>query len=134
MLDQITAPSDIRRALLRNGYSPIPVNGKKPTMDEWSKKLETNNSEIDLWSSTWPYARNTGILTKFTPAIDIDVMVPGAAEAIEHLARETFGENGNILTHQVRAGAQARSASPHRRAVQKNRAAIHCARWQRAEN
>ena len=115
MLHQITAPCDIRHALLRNGYSPLPVNGKKPPMLEWQHKIQTNAGEIDLWSTTWPTATNTGILTKFTPAIDIDVMVPPAAEALEQLARETFGENGNILTRFGKAPKRAIFSAPMNR-------------------
>ena len=107
MRDQIAAPCDIRRALLRNGYSPIPVNGKAPPMNGWEKKFQTNNAEIDLWSKTWPTATNTGILTQRTPAVDIDIMVPAAAEAIEQIARNTFGEHGDILTRFGRAPKRA---------------------------
>jgi hypothetical protein len=49
------------------------------------------------WSSPnggFPFALNTGIRTKFTPAIDIDIMDPEVAEAVEELACETFGEHG----------------------------------------
>ena len=92
-----TDPADIRCALLAAGFSPIPLRGKKPAFDEWQKKFETNDAEIQLWGSMWPDATNTGILTKFTPAIDIDIMVPDAAAAIEELAREWFGEHGDIL-------------------------------------
>ncbi len=93
----MTDPADIRRALLAAGFSPIPTRGKKPAFDEWQKNLETNDAEIQLWSSMWPDATNTGILTKFTPAIDIDIMVADAAAAIEELAREQFAEHGDIL-------------------------------------
>ena len=93
----MTDPTETRRALLAAGYSPIPVKGKRPTFDEWQKKLETNDAEIRLWDSMWPNATNTGILTKFTPAIDIDIMVPDAAAAVEELAREAFTEHGHIL-------------------------------------
>src|SRR5262245_33782837 len=77
----MTDPADIRRALLAAGFSPLPLRGKKPAFDGWQKKLETNDEEIRLWDSMWPDATNTGILTKFTPAIDIDIMVPDAAAA-----------------------------------------------------
>ena len=92
-----TDPTSIRCALLAAGFSPLPLRGKKPAFDEWQKKLETNAGEIQLWGSVWSDAKNTGILTKFTPAIDIDIMVPDAAAAVEELAREWFGEHGDIL-------------------------------------
>ena len=93
----MTDPADIRCALLAAGFSPLPLRGKKPAFDEWQKKLETNDEEIQLWNLIYANATNTGILTKFTPAIDIDIMVPDAAAAVEDLAREWFGESGDIL-------------------------------------
>jgi Bifunctional DNA primase/polymerase, N-terminal len=93
----MTDTADIRCALLAAGFLPLPLRGKKPAFDEWQKKLQTNDAEIRLWGSMWPNATNTGILTKFTPAIDIDIMVPDAAAATEELVREWFGEHGNIL-------------------------------------
>jgi hypothetical protein len=99
--------AEVRRALRRNGYSPLPVNGKAPGLKGWQDKFQTNDDEIELWDKTWPSATNTGILTKFTPAIDIDVTVPDAAEAIEDLARETFGEHGDILVRYGKAPKRA---------------------------
>jgi len=93
----MTDPTDTRLALLAGGYWPLPLNGKIPVFDEWQKKLETNNAEIELWASMWPQATNTGILTKFTPAIDIDIMAQDAAAAVEDLARQWFSERGRIF-------------------------------------
>jgi hypothetical protein len=92
-----STPTQIRRALLHNGYSPIPVNGKIPPFKKWEQKFQTNDQEIEQWSQTWPNATNTGVLTQRTPGLDIDITVPAAADAIEDLARETFGEHGDIL-------------------------------------
>jgi hypothetical protein len=92
-----TKAGEIRRALVASGFSPLPLNGKAPVLKEWQSKLKTNDGEIQLWDSMYPNAINTGILTKFTPAIDIDIIVPDAAARIEDLARETFGEHGHIL-------------------------------------
>jgi hypothetical protein len=52
---------------------------------------------IDAWERHYPDATNTGVLTDISPAIDIDIMHPDAAAAIEALAREHFEEHGNIL-------------------------------------
>jgi Bifunctional DNA primase/polymerase, N-terminal len=92
------APSQIRCALLKNGYSPLPLNGKAPSMLKgWQQKFQTNDREIALWSQLWPGATNTGVLTKFVPTLDIDVMDPAAADAIEELAREHFGHRGAAI-------------------------------------
>ena len=48
-----------------------------------------------------PYAQNTGIRSKFTPVIDIDILVEEVSRAVEDLAREHFEERGTIM---VRTG------------------------------
>src|SRR5262249_163719 len=58
-----------------------------------------NPEEIRLWSSPggFPNALETGIRTKFTPAIDIDILDDEIAQALEELTREFFEEHGLIL-------------------------------------
>jgi hypothetical protein len=50
-----------------------------------------------MWGELYPQAINTGILCKFTPAIDLDITNPEAAAAVEQLAREQFEERGDVL-------------------------------------
>jgi hypothetical protein len=88
----------LRLQLLANGYAPIPVDGKRPSLKDWQKKTAPNAEEIELWEKTYPYAENTCILTATTPTLDIDIRNPEAAEAIEALARERFEERGHVLT------------------------------------
>ncbi len=91
----------IRHQLKTAGFSPIPLVGKIPEFDGWQTKLDVAAEEIENWARIYPRLRNTGILTKFTPAIDIDIMDPAAADAVELLARERFEEKGHFL---VRVG------------------------------
>jgi hypothetical protein len=100
-------PTELRLQLCLGGYSPLPINGKKPILDEWQKKTITNSEEISLWSDLYPYAQNTGILTRLTPVLDIDILVPDAAAAIETLVRKRFEDRGAIL---VRIGAAPKRA------------------------
>src|ERR1700722_7359136 len=93
----MSAVAELRNKLLCAGYSPIPVLGKRPASIGWQEKLVTNAAEIKLWDTGFPYASNTGILTKVTPTIDIDILNPEAAEAIERLARGHFEERGFVL-------------------------------------
>src|SRR5215831_18992386 len=86
----------LRLQLRRNGFDPIPVEGKKPPLKGWQQKFDVSENEIRLWPKTWHLAHNTGVLAKFTPGLDIDIMDEAAAEAIEALAREYFGEHGDI--------------------------------------
>jgi putative DNA primase/helicase len=90
--------TEIRRKLRRAGYSPLPVEGKRPPLKDWQKKIAVDAAEIELWQKAYPYATNTGILTQLTPTIDIDITNPEAAEAVEALAREKFEERGYVLT------------------------------------
>jgi hypothetical protein len=59
----------------------------------------------------WRFAFNTGIVAKFTPGLDIDILNPDAAAAVEALAREHFEERGDVL---VRIGSMPPSG-PERR-------------------
>lgn len=93
--------TDLRQLLRRTGYSPIPVEGKRPAPKAWEQKIDCSPDEITLWGSLYLYANNTGILTRLTPTLDIDILNPDAAEAVETLARERFEERGFIL---VRTG------------------------------
>jgi hypothetical protein len=93
--DEIVAQ---RLALVAGGYLPVPCRGKKPIGPEehgrgWQKTNASAN-DIRQWPRQHPDAPNTGILTRTTPAVDIDVrdeavatrlhamiarLVPGAA-------------------------------------------------------
>jgi hypothetical protein len=99
--------AELRNSLRCAGYSPIPVNGKRPASEAWEQKLVTNPDEIALWDKVFPYAKNTGILTRITPTIDIDILNPEAAVAVEELARERFEERGFILVRIGRAPKRA---------------------------
>ena len=45
---------------------------------------------LEDWDRDWPNASNTGILTKLTPTIDLDLLNEPAAVAAEKLVRERF--------------------------------------------
>jgi RecA-family ATPase len=106
-------PSALRLKLVRMGYLPIPLYGKEPPtaannkwkkgFGGWSEKLKAPPSSwgIRMWEKTWPDAVNTGGLTWRTPAIDIDILHPEAADAAEQFTRDRFEQRGKIL---VRTG------------------------------
>jgi AAA domain/Bifunctional DNA primase/polymerase, N-terminal len=80
---------------LQTGFHPLPLFGKAPSMmKNWPTKLDTNAAEIVMWGKQWPDARNTGILTKFVPTLDIDILNPEAVETIKRLVIERFEERG----------------------------------------
>jgi hypothetical protein len=97
----------IRLGLLDAGFDPIPVKGKGPYFTGWQKLGGSNPDEIRLWTEMhWDHA-STGILTARTPTLDIDILDPEAATAIEELVRERFEERGDVLTRFGRAPKRA---------------------------
>jgi putative DNA primase/helicase len=90
-------PTDVRVHLATNGFTPIPCNGKAPVLKEWQKRTETSAGDIDIWATTYPNARNTGILCAHTPTLDIDVLDERAVDAAVALVRERFEGRGRIM-------------------------------------
>jgi hypothetical protein len=102
---------EIRQALVDHGFTPIPVAGKAPPFKSWQKVGNVTHSMLIAWGRNWPRATNTGILTRVTPTIDIDVLNERAAIAVEDLVRERFDERGHIL---ARVGRAPKRAIPFR--------------------
>jgi RecA-family ATPase len=101
----------LRLALRRSGFHPLPLTGKRPALDKWSQLIDLSAGQIELWAKLYPYSENTGVLTRNTPTIDIDIMIPEAAEAIEGIARDMFEESGRFC---VRFGRSPKRAIPLR--------------------
>jgi hypothetical protein len=100
--------TELRHQLKSHGYAPVPVEGKRPPFLQWQN---CSANDVDLWPKLYPYAGNTGVLTKNTPTLDIDITNPEAADAVEELARERFEELGDIV---VRFGKRPKRAIPLR--------------------
>jgi Bifunctional DNA primase/polymerase, N-terminal len=103
--------TELRLALRRAGYLPLACEGKRPVHRSWEQKTDTNAQEIASWFRFFPAATSTGILTRATPTIDIDILNPEAAELVERLARERFEDRGHVL---VRIGHAPKRAIPLR--------------------
>lgn len=80
-------------ALLDNGYAVVPIQpGKKaPGFDGWSKATQSK-SQIKEWLGNGHRNSGVGILTKHTPAIDIDVRDDDIAERVEQWVIENIGD------------------------------------------
>jgi len=100
---------EIRQALVDRGYVPIPVVGKAPPFSKWQQVENVTTKMLEGWRRNWPSATNTGVLTKTTPTLDIDILNEPAAVAVEELVRDRFGEHGCIL---VRIGNAPKRAIP----------------------
>lgn len=61
-------------ALIENGYSiiPIPAGRKGPVEPQW-QKIKADEAQIEKWASGEYKDGNIGFLTKYTPAVDIDI-------------------------------------------------------------
>ena len=105
------AVTSLRVMLQDAGFSPIPVMGKKPVIEDWPNKLDVSREEIFSWEIEFPDVNNTGILTQNTPTFDCDILSPVAAAAVEKLLRERFGKTGRILK---RTGMAPKFAIPFR--------------------
>jgi hypothetical protein len=111
----VSSATEVRIQLLRAGFAPLPADGKKVFLEGWSAKTNTNECEIRLWEKVYPHWTNTSVLTKFTPAIDIDITNPEATDAVEDLARERFSERGRFMVRFGKAPKRAvlfRTAAP----------------------
>jgi hypothetical protein len=96
----------LRLNLKASGYAPLPIDGKRPPMKDWSN-LDASEADIKAWEKAFPYAASTGILTRFVPTLDIDITSEPAAEAVEALVRERFEEHGYFLVRVGRAPKRA---------------------------
>lgn len=81
---QVAWFSDHAPTLASNGYQPIPCIGKKPIGANWQHH---RYSDLDL--ELHPTA-NIGILTKHTPALDVDILDPELSRLVFNELRESF--------------------------------------------
>jgi hypothetical protein len=97
-MSTIEHAATIRRELMIAGFAPLPITPatKAPPLKGWQTKHQTNDDEIALWSRTFPRDTSTGILTRTVPALDVDILNPDAAKAVEELVREHYQEGGLI--------------------------------------
>jgi RecA-family ATPase len=91
------SPEQTRINLHAAGYDPVPVRGKWPHFPGWEKLGGANPNQIRMWTSAYFDHDSTGILTARTPALDIDILDPDAAKAVEDLVRSRFDEHGTLM-------------------------------------
>jgi hypothetical protein len=98
-----------RRAMIDRGYLPIPLKGNKnPALIGWPEVVADEDMILDRY---WQKLINTGIITKKTPIIDVDINDDVAAREIEALIRRRFGDKGKVL---LRVGKPPKFAVPFR--------------------
>jgi RecA-family ATPase len=84
-----------RKRLREAGYLPIPTIGKAPPISGW-QNMAASDAEIEGWFHEHPEALNTGIITRNTPAVDIDVYDPDIADELENLLWDMIGSRGMV--------------------------------------
>src|SRR5262249_6041694 len=110
--DLMASVLEVRQALVDHGYTSIvPLIGKAPPFKSWQKIENVTRAGLEALARKWPPATNTGILTRLTPSIDIDILSEPAAIAAEELIRERFEDRGYVLT---RIGRPPKRAVPFR--------------------
>jgi AAA domain/Bifunctional DNA primase/polymerase, N-terminal len=83
--------------MVAHGYNPTPINGKRPLLDGWQNIVATPDV-VNRWGNVGP---NTGMVTRDTPVLDIDILNEEAAQIVEATVRQCLEDNGQIL---VRVG------------------------------
>jgi hypothetical protein len=97
------SPEDTRLRLLAGGYDPIPCVGKYPIQQGWQLSFDVSELDIRSWSNLYPAAANTGILTRRTPTLDLDILDEEAIRAIEEHIHDRYDEGGYVLPRIGRA-------------------------------
>src|SRR5262245_20927516 len=85
-----------RLAMLANGYAPLPAHKKAVYLTDWVNVVPTEEM-IQGWEQQYPDWRNSGIATRKTRAIDIDIKDEPVAEQLEELVRKRFSNGGRLL-------------------------------------
>src|SRR5262249_2883455 len=86
-----------RLALLEKGFEPTPLSGKRPVLEGW-QNLSATAEDIAAWNVSHPGATNTGILTRHTPAADIDVLNQEVGDIIHGWVKELIPPGSPELT------------------------------------
>jgi hypothetical protein len=117
----MTDAQALRHQLRAAGFCPIPLYGKEPPiygknnkrkgLKRWQELGDVTPEQIDLWSTTWPDAINTGALCRTMPTLDLDILSEDAVRTIEDHVREHYEENGYVLP---RIGKPPKRAIPFR--------------------
>lgn len=94
-------PTDLRLALHRNGYRPVPVlgahvamkaAGKRPMMKGWETVCASaDEAEIARWARAQRNCTNTGLLCGDLVGVDIDVLDAGQADRLRDMGLAMLG-------------------------------------------
>ena len=110
-----------RLLLVRAGFTPLPLFGKVPpicgkntnaeTLFGWDGLHTITTEMLAMWQRSWPDARNTGVLTRLMPTLDLDLLNEDAIRAAKDLVIERYENTGHLL---VRTGKPPKCCIPFR--------------------
>jgi len=85
--------STLATSLLRQGYSPLPVCGKRPAIKGWQRYCLNTPAEpiLSKWALQFP-THNVGAACGHLVALDIDDETEEGAQTLQQRAFRTFGE------------------------------------------
>jgi hypothetical protein len=92
----MNAICDRRIRYVKAGYEPLPCIGKRPALPEW-QSIPIDIDSSSAWDATCRGATNTGIRTRRTPAIDIDLLDADMAAQIETMLRACFPQQDLLI-------------------------------------
>jgi hypothetical protein len=98
---------EVRLKLRHGGFDPVPLEGKRPVFGNWQRVNAVADRVIEAWSHNYPKADNTGILTRLTPTLDIDIFNPELVQEIERAIEDRAAEHGEVLVRIGRAPKRA---------------------------
>ena len=92
-MSTLSAPTfhDAGLRLFEAGFQPIPVNGKKPVVKDWSA-MTLHEDQIRFWADGDKGRLNVGLRTDDLVAFDLDIYRSAVADEVEAAIRARFGD------------------------------------------
>ena len=92
-MSTLSAPTfhDVGLRLFEAGFQPIPVNGKKPVVKDWSA-MTLHEDQIRFWAEGDKGRLNVGLRTDDLVAFDLDIYRASVADEVEAAIRARFGD------------------------------------------
>lgn len=106
-------PTEIRLKLRAAGYHPIPVSGhdtqakygpaagKAPIIGGWQSLFDQTPEQIRAWETKYADHTNTGILARYHPGLDIDIMDERVVDAMYEFACGWFRDHPGKLLRRI---------------------------------
>lgn len=83
----------LAKKLINQGYHvvPIPLGSKGPVLHDWRNTFPRTAEAVEALSRRHS-TDGVGIITKFTPAVDVDVLDPAVADHMEQFIRDNLDD------------------------------------------